>query len=145
MPPKPIPDKLPGTVIPQYVRCGKPNCRCARGDLHGPYWYRFWREDPYVLHKEYVREADLEQVRAACEAYARDVLEGQALVHTGKVLIKRLGDRERSTWEVVEDMFAALGLMQDFDDFFCAAKGKLKQRLDMFVMSDAVYRLARKR
>jgi hypothetical protein len=26
------------------VRCGKENCRCADGDLHGPYWYAYWSE-----------------------------------------------------------------------------------------------------
>jgi hypothetical protein len=25
------------------VRCGKEKCKCARGELHGPYWYRFTR------------------------------------------------------------------------------------------------------
>jgi hypothetical protein len=25
----------------EYVRCGKSGCRCARGHLHGPYWYRY--------------------------------------------------------------------------------------------------------
>ena len=24
----------------QGRRCGKPTCRCAHGELHGPYWYR---------------------------------------------------------------------------------------------------------
>src|SRR5437588_12488567 len=26
------------------VRCGKENCKCARGKLHGPYWYAYWSE-----------------------------------------------------------------------------------------------------
>lgn len=26
------------------VRCGKETCRCAVGELHGPYWYAFWSE-----------------------------------------------------------------------------------------------------
>jgi hypothetical protein len=42
--PKPTPDKLPGTVVAQYVRCGNRNCKCSRGKLHGPYWYRYWRD-----------------------------------------------------------------------------------------------------
>lgn len=25
------------------VRCGKEKCRCARGKLHGPYWYGYTR------------------------------------------------------------------------------------------------------
>jgi hypothetical protein len=58
---------LAGVVLPQWVRCGRPNCRCARGELHGPYYARFWREGGR-LRKKYVRPADLEQVREQCEA-----------------------------------------------------------------------------
>jgi hypothetical protein len=30
---------LHGSVATQGRRCGKPGCRCAAGDLHGPYTY----------------------------------------------------------------------------------------------------------
>jgi hypothetical protein len=30
---------LQGSVIDQMRRCGKPGCRCATGELHGPYVY----------------------------------------------------------------------------------------------------------
>ncbi len=31
----------------ELVRCGKVGCKCAGidGELHGPYWYAYWRED----------------------------------------------------------------------------------------------------
>lgn len=28
----------------ERVKCGKPNCKCARGELHGPYLYAYWFE-----------------------------------------------------------------------------------------------------
>jgi hypothetical protein len=28
-----------GSLVEQSRRCGKPGCRCASGDLHGPYVY----------------------------------------------------------------------------------------------------------
>jgi hypothetical protein len=28
----------------EMVRCGKKSCKCARGELHGPYWYAYWTE-----------------------------------------------------------------------------------------------------
>jgi hypothetical protein len=65
--PEPLPKMLPGVVCRQWVRCGRPNCRCARGRLHGPYHYRFWREGGR-LRKAYIRPADLGQVRAQCQA-----------------------------------------------------------------------------
>ena len=30
---------LQGALIMQRRRCGKPGCRCARGELHGPYGF----------------------------------------------------------------------------------------------------------
>jgi hypothetical protein len=27
----------------EYIRCGKENCKCTRGKLHGPYWYSYAR------------------------------------------------------------------------------------------------------
>lgn len=31
----------------ERVRCGKTGCKCAgeQGELHGPYWYAYWREE----------------------------------------------------------------------------------------------------
>jgi hypothetical protein len=62
---------LPGVVLPQWVRCGRKNCRCVRGELHGPYHYRFWRECGR-LRKTYVPAANLERVRSLCEARRRE-------------------------------------------------------------------------
>jgi hypothetical protein len=28
----------------ERIRCGKANCKCAKGSLHGPYWYGYWSE-----------------------------------------------------------------------------------------------------
>ncbi|HZU76943.1 MAG TPA: DUF6788 family protein [Dehalococcoidia bacterium] len=41
---KPAPKMpLPGNLERRFVRCGKANCHCARGELHGPYYRRvFW-------------------------------------------------------------------------------------------------------
>ena len=30
---------LPGALVEQRRRCGKEGCRCAQGELHGPYAY----------------------------------------------------------------------------------------------------------
>ena len=64
---KALPKTLPGVVCQQWVRCSRPGCRCARGQLHGPYAYHFARENGR-LRKRYVRPADLERVQAACQA-----------------------------------------------------------------------------
>ena len=28
----------------ERVRCGKQNCKCHTGEMHGPYWYAYWTE-----------------------------------------------------------------------------------------------------
>ena len=64
-----------GTLHEQFVRCGRPGCRCADGRLHGPYFYRFWREAGR-LRKAYVPRSQLEAVRAAIDerlAFVRDL------------------------------------------------------------------------
>lgn len=62
-----LPKTLPGAVCAQMVRCGKSNCKCARGELHGPYFYHFARVNG-VLVKRYVKAKDVIQMCAACNA-----------------------------------------------------------------------------
>ena len=42
------------TFRQERVRCGKENCWCQSGIGHGPYTYKYWKEDG-KLRKEYVR------------------------------------------------------------------------------------------
>jgi hypothetical protein len=49
------------------IRCGKKNCKCARGELHGPYFYHFVRVDG-VLVKRYIKANDVAAMSAACGA-----------------------------------------------------------------------------
>ena len=37
-------EPLRGSLHAEMKGCGKPACRCARGNLHGPYWSHRWRE-----------------------------------------------------------------------------------------------------
>jgi hypothetical protein len=43
---KEVADKQPGGKTYRLVltRCGKANCKCVGGRLHGPYWYAYWSE-----------------------------------------------------------------------------------------------------
>jgi hypothetical protein len=64
----PLPKMLVGVVCQQWVRCGRENCRCARdGPLHGPYAYRFWRQNGR-LRKSYIPQRDVGRVKSECEA-----------------------------------------------------------------------------
>ena len=61
-----LPKILPGSVQQQFKKCGKPNCRCAAGQLHGPYYYHFVRINGKPK-KRYLRSDEVGQVEAACQ------------------------------------------------------------------------------
>ncbi|MHB1006185.1 MAG: DUF6788 family protein [Chloroflexota bacterium] len=54
---------LPGCLLRQWVRCGKANCRCAQGHPHGPYWYRYFRDEEGRAHKKYVPATHLTRAK----------------------------------------------------------------------------------
>jgi hypothetical protein len=64
---KVLPKTMPGTVHAQYIRCGKPNCKCVRGELHGAYYYHFVRIGGR-LRKRYLKASEVEAVKSACLA-----------------------------------------------------------------------------
>jgi hypothetical protein len=68
VPKSPAVEPLPGSLHAAWVRCGKAGCRCAWGELHGPYWRRQWRERGRT-RRAYVKQADVEQVLAGLAAW----------------------------------------------------------------------------
>ena len=58
---------MPGHVERRRVRCGKANCRCARGQFHAAH-YHVWKSGG-VRFQRYVRREDVPGVRRACEEY----------------------------------------------------------------------------
>ncbi len=47
----------------EQIRCGKPGCKCAgeNGELHGPYWYAYWRESGKLKSRYIGKKLDLEK------------------------------------------------------------------------------------
>jgi len=35
----------------EKIRCGKPTCKCAKGSLHGPYWYAYSKKNGKLSSK----------------------------------------------------------------------------------------------
>ena len=57
-----------GSLMAQYKRCGRDNCRCAKDFKHGPFFYHVW----YVQgerFKKYVRKSDFDRIKASIEAF----------------------------------------------------------------------------
>src|SRR5713101_7158286 len=59
---------LPGSIHATFSKCGKPNCKCARGEPHGPYFHRYYRIGDRIK-KEYIPLARLNEVRSACDRH----------------------------------------------------------------------------
>jgi hypothetical protein len=66
-----VEEPLRGVVLTQGRRCGKPGCRCARGELHGPYTYFSLGREGGRGRLVYVPGALVAVVRRRVEAAAR--------------------------------------------------------------------------
>jgi hypothetical protein len=58
-------DLLNGHIQKRRVKCGKQNCKCAKGELHTAY-YHIWHADGRRYQK-YVRRSKVEAIRQQCE------------------------------------------------------------------------------
>ena len=71
---RPEEGELLGSLHAERKRCGKENYRCTSGrdeDLHGPYYYRRWRDSEGNQHKEYVPKPEVDTVRARIQKRRR--------------------------------------------------------------------------
>jgi hypothetical protein len=59
---------LAGSLVKQYVVCGKPGCRCQRGQKHGPLYYLYWKEQGRS-HSLYVPCARVAEMRQQIQNY----------------------------------------------------------------------------
>ena len=81
-------EPTPGHFQRRGVRCGKANCKCARGELHTAY-YHVWKCDG-VRCQRYVRRADVGSVRRACDAYRETQREMRAGREQYRGMLRRL-------------------------------------------------------
>jgi hypothetical protein len=65
----PLRDILRGSLTERYLTCGKPECRCARGERHGPVWYLSLSLDQWHRKGTTVPSHQVAQVRHGIESY----------------------------------------------------------------------------
>ena len=101
----PLPKIAPGAVCAQMVRCGKKNCKCARGELHGPYFYHFVRVDG-MLVKKYVKAKDVAAMYAACETRRQQDKRQRLMLKTSisalSEVVERLRGYEKQLLQLTE-------------------------------------------
>ncbi len=67
----PLRDILRGSLTERYLTCGKPDCKCARGERHGPVWYLSVSLDQSHRRGATVPSPQVAQVRRGIEGYHR--------------------------------------------------------------------------
>ena len=65
----PVGEILRGSLMERYVTCGNPDCKCARGERHGPHWYLSVTLDQSHRTGATVPVEQVEQVRRWIENY----------------------------------------------------------------------------
>lgn len=78
-----------GSLHRQRVRCGKPNCKCARGELHEGYYYLyFWSSSG--PRKLYVRRAYVPAVRRAIAERVQERAEWRAELNKARGVLRQI-------------------------------------------------------
>jgi len=80
-------DMVSGSLYSTYKKCGNKNCRCARGELHGPFNYLSKRVDGKTV-LSFVRKEDERQIISKAGHY-RDYIKEMARLNR---LDKRIYD-----------------------------------------------------
>ncbi len=81
---------LNGHLQKRRVRCGKQNCKCAKGEPHTAF-YHVWHCNGRRYQK-YVRRSQVDNVRRACQTYR----ELQIKLRFGRIEHKQLLARARA-------------------------------------------------
>jgi hypothetical protein len=67
----PVAETIRGSLTERYLTCGNPDCKCARGERHGPVWYLSVTLDQSHRAGATVPAEHVEQVRRWIENYHR--------------------------------------------------------------------------
>ncbi len=67
----PLGEILRGSLMERYLTCGHPDCKCARGERHGPVWYLSVTLNQSHRSGSTVLPEQIEQVRRWIDNYHR--------------------------------------------------------------------------
>ena len=77
-------DMIAGSMYGTYKKCGNRKCRCAKGDLHGPFFYLSRKEDG-ATKLTFVRRADEDIIEEKAKNYRKYT---KAVADLGKLNLK---------------------------------------------------------
>ena len=93
----PLHEVLRGSLMQRYLTCGKPDCRCARGERHGPVWYLSVTLDQAHRAGSTVPFHQLEQVRRWIENYHQVKERLEKISDINRELLRRDKGRKQHT------------------------------------------------
>jgi hypothetical protein len=85
----PLGDILRGSLMERYLTCGNPDCKCARGERHGPVWYLSVTLDQAHRVGSTVPAEQLEQVRLWIENYRQVKEHLEKISNINRELLRR--------------------------------------------------------
>lgn len=77
-----------GSLQRQRVRCGKTNCKCARGELHEGYYFFFWTHTRIL--KFYIRRGDIETISKVISVRRRRQAAFHAEMNEARAFLRRM-------------------------------------------------------
>ena len=80
---------LRGSLVERFVTCGKPTCKCARGERHGPLYYLTVSRPGGRTQGMYIGPAQRAQVQTWVANYRRLKAQLEAISEVNRALLRR--------------------------------------------------------
>lgn len=91
----PLAEILRGSLMERYLTCGNPNCKCARGERHGPVWYLSVTLDQSHREGCTLPPDQVEQVRRWIENYHQIKEHLEKISDINRELLRREKNKKR--------------------------------------------------
>jgi hypothetical protein len=91
----PLGEILRGSLMERYLTCGNPDCKCARGERHGPVWYLSVTLDQSHRSGSTVPAEQVEQVRRWIENYHRVKQHLEKISEINRELLRRQKNQKK--------------------------------------------------
>jgi hypothetical protein len=92
----PLGEILRGSLMERYLTCGNPDCKCARGERHGPVWYLSVTLDQAHRAGSTVPSEQVEQVRRWIANYHRVKENLEKISQVNRELLRRQKQQGKS-------------------------------------------------
>ena len=81
---------LPGNLNAAYLICNRGNCKCTRGERHGPAWRLTWKENKKTKII-YIRKKEVKEVESGTNQYkkAKEILQKISFINLEILKLKR--------------------------------------------------------